>query len=68
MAQIILQIPDALIPRIRRAFGSDSKLATLAEIRAIFISQIKQRLLTIESEDAKEQLRNSVEQENWTQP
>lgn len=72
MAQIIITIPDIVIPRIRAAFGSPTIPATLADFQARLKTYIQNRVANYEADQTRRNLEQSVankelevNQEQW---
>ena len=57
MAQITIIIPDAIIPRIRAAFGLNGEVATADEVMTAIKTFVKGRVISFE----RDQVRKSIE-------
>jgi len=68
MASITIRIPNLLLDRVLRAYGTDGLPITLAELTADFTAQIKARLVMIEGEKHKDAQRIEIDNNDWSNP
>lgn len=71
MAQLIIEVPDAAVPRIRLAFGRDEYLtnvrlpATVSEVQGQVKRFIKDMVKGYEATQASKSVRETVSKEEW---
>ena len=67
MAQLTITVPDAVVPRIRTAFGHDSEsgwvLATVTELQAAIRGYVQSRVRDYEGAAARAQAQGVVDDE-----
>lgn len=74
MANLTVNIPDSVVPRVREAFGKTDPLsgvrtsATVADVQAALQSYLKGYVLEYETAKQAMQTRTAIGQENWNQP
>lgn len=70
MADLTVSVPDAMVTRIREAFGNDARgswqLASLVEVRAAIKTFIRMRVKDYEARQASEIKQQEVEDEDWS--
>ena len=65
MANITITVLDIYVSRIREAFGKNGTLATVAEIQNELKEYIRSRVISYESQKAKDEKHDVVEKETW---
>lgn len=65
MANITFTVPDAVVPRIRAAFGRNGTSATVAEVQAVLKSYIQGTVAQYEAGLLSASTVSNVSQESW---
>jgi hypothetical protein len=65
MANFTITLPDAVVPRIRAAFGDGKQPASVADVQAAIKTFIQRRVVDFEAQQAEDSARRTVGAEQW---